>query len=345
MSTPAPATDAAVPSPVTKLKRVKAKPFPEKAGTDVFNASELVPLDDGRFLVCDNNLNGELLEMRLGADGHMIGGLRRHPLRNLPVGAIDDMEGMTIVRHGDRRVLYVSTSLSLKKGNVKAKKRSERGVEFPPRNALLRVSIGRGTRLTAEVVPDFKHWLVERHPEIAKASRRLPDDNGLNVEGLGWDPNLGALLLGVRTPVIDGHPLVLRVRIKDPDGPWELSNFEALAPIRLEVEDVGHLQGARSIEFDPSRNVHLVVIGNSTSASKAPFSLYAWDGNEAGRMTQFRHLRFARAMRPEGVAHGTIGGRGCIVFVDDTGGYTVVFDDDPRLAIEPRRRTRGKAKR
>ena len=49
--------------------------------------------------------------------------------------------------------------MSLKKGNVEAKKRSERGEEFSPRNALLRISVGKGDRLNAEIVPDFKHWL------------------------------------------------------------------------------------------------------------------------------------------------------------------------------------------
>jgi hypothetical protein len=37
-------------------------------------------------------------------------------------------------------------------------------------------------------------------------------------------------------------------------------------------------------------------------------------------------------MKAEGVAPGTIGGRGAVVFVDDGGGYQVVWDDDARLS-------------
>jgi len=326
-----------------RLDKVRSIPFPEKAGDDVFNASELVPLADGRFLFCDNNLNSELFELRLDAAGRMIGGLERRKIKNLPEGAVDDMEGMTIVDGERGQTIYVATSMSLKKGNTKAKKRSERGEEFAPRNALLRIAVGRGGKLAAEVVPDFKHWLVERSPDVWKAARRLPDDDGLNVEGLGWDPKHGALLFGVRTPVIDGRPLILRVRIKSQAGDWDVSNFEMLAPVRLCIEDAGDAQGVRSIEYDPSRQAHLVVVGNSTSRSKAPFEMYLWDGNEAGRVTKFRNVRFAKAMRPEGVAHGTIDGRGCVVFVDDLGGYQVVFDDDPRLEIERRKTPKKKS--
>jgi hypothetical protein len=36
-------------------------------------------------------------------------------------------------------------------------------------------------------------------------------------------------------------------------------------------------------------------------------------------------------MKVEGVTHARIDGRGAIVFVDDSGGYQVLWDDDPRL--------------
>jgi hypothetical protein len=75
----------------------------------------------------------------------------------------------------------------------------------------------------------------------------------------------------------------------------------------------------------------LIVVGNSTSASKAPFRLYSWDGNMKGEVHRFRDIRFDNKMRVEGVTYGIIGGRGGIVFVDDAGGYQVVWDDDPRL--------------
>jgi hypothetical protein len=139
------------------------------------------------------------------------------------------------------------------------------------------------------------------------------------------------LLLGVRSPANGGTPLILRVRLKQVDGPWHLSNFEMLPPVSLAIKDDPGEQGIRTIGFDPSRGVWLIVTGNSTSASKAPFTLYSWDGNAHGVVHHFEQVRFHKRMRVEGVTHAMVGGRGAIVFVDDCGGYQILWDDDPRL--------------
>jgi hypothetical protein len=101
--------------------------------------------------------------------------------------------------------------------------------------------------------------------------------------------------------------------------------------VHLQIESVGEEQGIRSMEYIPSLGASLVITGNSTSRSKAPFRLHLWDGNDEGRTALFEGIRFAAKMKPEGVTYGTVGGRGVIVFVDDGGGYQVLFDDDPRL--------------
>jgi hypothetical protein len=41
-------------------------------------------------------------------------------------------------------------------------------------------------------------------------------------------------------------------------------------------------------------------------------------------MRQF-NVRFAKKMKPEGIARGTIGGKSAFVIVDDSGGYQVVW--------------------
>jgi hypothetical protein len=115
------------------------------------------------------------------------------------------------------------------------------------------------------------------------------------------------------------------------DGPWRLSNFEMLPPVSLAIKADRGEQGIRTIGFDSSRGVWLIVAGNSTSASKAPFALYSWDGNAQGVVHHFEHVRFHKRMKVEGVTHASVGGRGAIVFVDDGGGYQVLWDDDPRL--------------
>jgi hypothetical protein len=307
--------------------------FGETAGDDVFNASELIGISDSRFLFCDNNINQALLELRLGSDGTMVGSLVKHPLHGIPDGTVDDMEGMTMVEHRRRKYLFVAPSFSMKvrQSPKRAKKKRDRAEPAPARAGLLRIAIGRGTSLQTEIIPNFRKWFVANTPAIGKAARWIPDDGGLNVEGLSWDPTSRALVFGLRTPVPDGRPLLVRVRVKDVAGPWSLDNLEMLEPVSLQIDTSKGEQGVRSIEYDPSRGASLVVVGNSTSASKAPFRLYLWDGNERGEVKRFADVRFAKKMKVEGVSHGTIAGRGAVVFVDDGGGYRAVWDDDPRL--------------
>jgi hypothetical protein len=315
-----------------KKQILKSISFGSPSRSGPHNASEVVPLADSRLLFCDNNIGDALLELRLAPDGSMACPLIEHPIRAIEDGVIDDIEGIALVENAGRRYIFALPSLSLKQRKKTRKKKSNQGKVTAPRSVLTRILIAQDDQLHAEMIPDFRSWLIERAPELGKAHKYLPDSGGLNVEGLAWDPANHALLLGVRTPVYDGRPLILRVRLKEPDGPLALENFEMLPAITLQPKDVGEEQGIRAIEYDPSRNLFLIVIGNSTSASKAPFSLYTWDGNEQGVVRRHKGIRFHKRMKVEGVTHATIAGRGAIVFVDDAGGYQFIWDDDPRLS-------------
>jgi hypothetical protein len=284
------------------------------------------------LLFCDNNIGDALFELRLAADGAMACPLLRRTIQGIERGTVDDLEAMTYVRADRGDFLVAVPSLSLKQRKRHHPKKSKRGKVCIARNCLLKIALGPEEQLEAEVLSGFREWLVENVPELEKPSRRLPDGGGLNVEGLGWSQTDQTLLLGIRTPVVDGKPLLLRVRLKQVDGPWALSNFDVLPPISLAIGDLGEEQGIRTIGFDRGRGVWMIVVGNATSASKAPFSLYSWDGNGEGVVHHFPKVRFQKRMKVEGVTHATIGGRGAIVFVDDAGGYQVLWDDDPRLA-------------
>jgi hypothetical protein len=314
-----------------KLPSIKPIPFGERAGSEPYNASEIVAIGDSRFLFCDNNIGNALLELRLAADGSMACALIRRPLEEIEPGVVDDLEGMTHVHAGGRSLLVAIPSFSLKPRKGRHKRKSKRGKPTTARNCLVRISFTEDDRLAAEVVAGFRDWLVENAPILGKYARYLADDGGLNVEGLSWSPADNVLLLGVRTPVVKRRPLILRVRVKRVDGPWELSNFEMLPPIALQIDDRCGEQGIRTIGFNPPLGQWLIVVGNSTSASKAPFALYTWDGNAEGVVRHAQAVRFHKKMKVEGVTHGTIGGRGAIVFVDDAGGYQVLWDDEPRL--------------
>ena len=312
-----------------------ASPFKQKTGGVSYNASEVVALGDSRFLFCDNDVKDALFEMRLTKVGTLAGRLIRRPISGVSARYLDDFESMAIIAGGDRYRLVLATSFSLKIRDPRARKKSRRAKRALERESLLRVSHASASELQAEIIPGFRRWLVDQTPDLGarwrKSLRWIPDDGGLNIEGLAWEPSRSELLFGLRTPVIDGRPVVLRVHVRDIAGLWNLNNFEMRPPVLLDLPGDRLERGIRTMEYDAWRKTTLIVTGNAVSQSKVPFELYAWDGNPKGTVTRFEHVRFDPKFRVEGVAPGTIAGRPALVFVDDRGGYQVLWGDDPRL--------------
>src|SRR5260221_99669 len=117
-----------------KRSCIKPIAFGERPGPEPHNASEIVAIDDSRFLFCDNNIGDALLELRLAPDGTMAGPLIRRPLRGIEPGAVDDLEGMTRVRTDGCGFIVAMPSLSLKRRKGHHNKMSKRGKESPGRN-------------------------------------------------------------------------------------------------------------------------------------------------------------------------------------------------------------------
>lgn len=311
--------------------------FPDLNVDEVYNASGIVPIADSRFLICDNNTNDALLELTIAPDGRQQGPLVRRPLGGIAEDIVDDMEDLAYVDAPGGRIFFATTSVSMKAGSKKKKKKDddeggkkkkkEEKPATPRPGGILRIRTNAAGGLDAEPMPEFRDWLVANVPEIGAAANVDPDSGGLNIEGLVWDDSRGALLLGVRTPVPGGQPMVVPVRVKDIAGPWTPENLEALPTIRLQVEQARDEQGVRGMAVNTlTGGGFLVMVGNSTSESKAPFALYHWDGGNDGTMRRIP-VAFAKKAKPEGVTTGTVGGRAAILFADDAGGFAVLWAD------------------
>jgi hypothetical protein len=322
-------------------------PFGEMNGREEYNASDIIPVADSRFLFCDNNTDDALFELDLTPDGRKKGQLIRRPLRGLAAGAAhdlpandlpandlpandlpandlpaNDLEDMALVEEGGRRYVFLTSSMRVRSAPAGSKDDS---LVVPP-SGVLRVTIAPDETLVAENMPDFRDWLIRAYPQLAASARVKPNDGGLNIEGLAWDRNRRALLFGLRTPTQDGKPLILPVKLKDLAGPWTTSNLEAQTPIHLSVEPVGDEQGIRCLYNERGRDGFLVIIGKATKDSEAPYSLYEWNGNAGGAMRRL-NVVFAKKMKPEGITRGAIGGRNALLIVDDGGGFKVIWDD------------------
>ena len=300
--------------------------FEERVNGVEHNISGIVAIGEGKFLFCDNNVPDALFELTLAADGTKAGPIVRRPLAGVQPGQLDDIEALTLAEKDGKRYVIGTTSL-LKRESKKT------GTFGPAPNGLLRIAINEDGSLSADVVPDFRDWFLAQASELpASAAIEEPDKNGINVEGLAWDPTNSRLLFGVRTPAIGGKPAIIPVKVNDIGGAWDPSNFSAQSAVRLAVDTAAGEVGVRGIEYDPSRNAFLVLVGNATSQSKAPFTLHLWDGNASGTTTALDKVKFDKKIKAESLVHATLGGKGAIVVADDAGGYAVLWDSDPRLS-------------
>jgi len=300
-------------------------PFAETNGKRPFNASGAAEIGDGRFLFCDNKIRNALIEFRLDDHGKISGQFIRRPLAGVDAAAVTDLEGMTLVeRNGDRFVVVTSSF---------QRNHTQKGKKMVPAEGysggLLRVRPGTDKTLKAENIPGFREWLISKYPQLKASADLVPDDAGLNIEGLAWDPNRGALLFGLRTPLINGKPTILPVRLAGESGQWRLEDFEALPAISLQVQSPGN-HGIRSLAYAPKLKSFVVSLGKATSIVKAPFSIVVWDGGDEGAIKTL-DLHFARGVKIEGLAGATIGGKRSLLLIDDAGGYSVIAEDDPRL--------------
>lgn len=68
-----------------------------------------------------------------------------------------------------------------------------------------------------ETVDGLKKFLADNVVELRGLANTSYKDGGINVEGIAWDAKGGRLLLGLRSPVVDGHALVVPLK-QDPQG-------------------------------------------------------------------------------------------------------------------------------
>lgn len=257
-----------------------------------------VPGTDGVLFV-DDGTPDEIFWMRLGEGGAQAG-----PVTPVKLGAsVIDLEGMT---YDGAHFYYVVGSQSKPEGGDLA---GLARFKFDP--AALRV---RGV----ETVSGLKRFLAEHVAELRGMAETKYKDGGINVEGVAWDPRGGRLLLGMRSPVVDGHALVVPLRLRDPRGRLAAENLEVEGgrAIRLPLGGAG----LRSIEYDARLGAFRVITGAGPNAEKIDFKLWEWDG-DAARPVLREVGAYDRRLKPEGVTRVAAHGRDFTFIVFDTNVY------------------------
>ncbi|MFY9620383.1 MAG: DUF3616 domain-containing protein [Pyrinomonadaceae bacterium] len=267
-----------------------------------FDASGVadVPASDG-ILFVDNGREGQVFWMELDQKGKQVGSING---LNLGVN-IEDLEGITT----DGTSFYVASSQSRPKAIAT--------------EGLVRFKFDRRSHSIrdAESISGLKKFLVENVAELRQQAEKTGKDGGLNIEGLAWDARRGRLLLGLRSPIVDGHALIVPLRLRDQRGAFSLDNMEVenSRAIRLPLGGVG----IRSIEYDVRAKVFRVISGAAENQDQIDFVLWEWNGDEQQPIVH-ETKRFEKSLKPEGVARATAGGRDFLVIVFDASGYIIL---------------------
>lgn len=288
-------------------KRITSQPFGERNGGVAFNASGVVQVAPERFVFVDNHDPTAVFEITLDPDDDTLRHLRRRGLVGVTKGHLGDPEGLARIDVDGQTYLVATSSLSVSGSRVN--------------DGLVRIAYADSGDLRAEPMTGFRDWLLAQEPTLAAAATAEPDDGGLNIEGVAWDPASQSLLFGVRGPAEPGQVTVIEVHMPV-RNPWSTEALGVPALHTLRVPHSSALYGIRDISHDERGGEFLVLLGKSLSRKDEPFELCTWRrGADAVHSTG---LRFHRSMKPEGcTAFYRDGGRR-ILIVDDRGGYAVV---------------------
>jgi hypothetical protein len=255
---------------------------------------------DGVLFV-DNGRVGQVFWMRLDPNGKQVG-----PIKAVALGVnIEDIEGITT----DGTYFYLVSSQSRPKAIAT--------------EGLVRFKFDASSQSVAgvESISGLKKFLVENVAELRAEGERNGKEGGLNIEGLAWDPRQGRLLLGLRSPIVDGHALVVPLKLRDARGAFSIDNLEVEGSkaIRLSLGGLG----IRGIEYDKLANGFKIISGAAEHQQLTDFGLWEWNGDV--KQPVLREInRFDKSLKPEGVARATSGNRNFVIVVFDAGGYTII---------------------
>jgi hypothetical protein len=247
-------------------------------------------------LFTDDGRADEIFWMELDEGGNQRGAATPIALGTTVV----DMEGMTF----DGDFHYVVGSQSKTTGVTG--------------DGLVRFRFDPATRRVTglERVAGLKQWLADHVTELHGTGAILGDEI-LNIEAVAWDPGPERLLLGLRAPVVDGHALVIPLKLKERTAPLSAANLVVDGEsIRLPLDG----DGIRSLEYIDGR--FRLISGASLNAENRDFRIMEWYG--ATRRPGLKELgRVSRMLKPEGIAGGsTQAAQGLVVF--DTGYFALL---------------------
>jgi hypothetical protein len=272
--------------------------------TGVYEPSAIQQLPDGRFLVVEDEKEHPFSLVTLDDEGQVDSQALTPGFFefNERFWKLDDLEGLTLDPDG---FVLAITSHS----------RNGDGDEKKSRDKIVRFRVDSKRIVDTSVSRALKPALCQRHDVLATASRVLDvkAQGGLNIEALDFCPRTRHLLIGLRSPLIDGKAVIARC-----ENPAEIFDSETeprIAPSLITLDLGGH--GLRGMAYIPALAGHLLISG-PMAREATQFRLWFWNGNDAApRRVELPGL--AGFEHAEGISPALVGGQARIIMVSDDG--------------------------
>jgi len=252
----------------------------------IFEPSGATLLTDGKVLLMeDESLNTM----------HLVKPNNDNTVRELGTPAMDkkikkilkkkvrDIEGVTNDGH-DR--IYAITSHTTNKSRERKKAREQ----------IVRFDYHDGRIDNLKLYHGLLNELSLLHPKFKQALADLKYGSRkeqINIEALTWDKKNKTLLIGFRSPLIDGKaPIVI---LKNPNGVFDNHEKPHLkGPILLDLQ--GH--GIRGMSWDEKRQGYWISGGSVGSRKHESFSLWFWnkDKNQVKKIEDIPNLGYAEGL-------------------------------------------------
>jgi hypothetical protein len=151
------------------------------------------------------------------------------------------------------------------------------------------------------------------------ATGDTPDEGGLNIEGLAWDPDHARLLIGFRSPRRGREALV--VWLQNPDAVFDQGAPPVLLPpMGLDLEG----EGVRDVTYSPTLHGFVIVSGSWRQGKRGSPTLWFWTGSTHAPVKLKAPI--LTDLKPEGVAEvAARAGRALLVVSDDGSGDEMYY--------------------
>ncbi|MDP2869438.1 hypothetical protein [Methyloversatilis sp.] len=279
--------------------------------TGIHEPSAIQQLADGRFLVLEDERQRPFSLVTIAPDGRVDSA----PLRpgwldgwldsSDDFWKLDDLEGIAVDNAGN---IHAVTSHS----------RDGDGDEKKSRDKLVRFRIEAGRVVATGIVKGLKPALLAAHPVLATAAAKLDvkREGGLNIEALEFGHDGRTLLIGFRSPLLDGRALIASV--ENSAAMFDDQAPPRIAPSLITLDLDG--DGLRSLSRIPSLGGYLISSG-PVAGGEAHFRLWFWSGLPGEPALGVNVVDLPGFERAEGICPAVIGGLRKVIIVSDDGNH------------------------